>query len=112
MTQHIERLVDHVLRVGACLSVTPLTGEALGPPGVAVYVIAGASSMISEVLDGEPKAPRPGRADHEPGGAHREGLGVEGLAEALVVERVVTPAQALLGPAGRTARLEDRVRAT
>ena len=59
-----------------------------------------------EVLDGQPQAPRAGRAEHQPVGSLREVLIGQRVAEQLVVDPEIVARDARLGHAGGAAGLE------
>ena len=103
------RLVDDVLLVLAGHGALAHADEALHPARVEIDEVARAAAVIGEMLDREAQATRAGGADHQPVAALGEEVGTVVVAELLVIDLVVVPADALLGHAGGATGLEDVV---
>ena len=107
MFQDGDRLVDHVIHVGARLSNFSCADDFFHPARIQVDEIAGAAAEIGEVLDGQTKPARTGRAYHEPSAPRGKMLIGDLGGEFFVIGFVIVPADALLGHAGGAAGFED-----
>ena len=107
MFDDFDRLVDDVFHVLLHFLVFLAHDQFFHVARVQVHKITGTSAVVGEVLDGEAEAAGAGGTDHEPFAAAGEVGVVEVVAEFLVVDFVVIPADALLRQTGGAAGFED-----
>ena len=85
--------------------------QLLDPAGIEIDMVATAAAEVREMFNGETKATRTGRADHDPVAAFREKLVAELMGELLVIVFVIFPANPLLRQTGRASGLKHIERA-
>ena len=107
MLEDGDRLIDDVIHVGAGHVELFVRDHLFDKARIEIDEIARAAADMGQVLDGETKPARAGRAHHQPVMVARKMRVRELFGKLGVIDLVILPADPLLGHAGGAAGLED-----